>query len=61
MSPEETAIIERFNNATNSVAAKIRDLIANPPANDDEFNAALGTIATGLEALGANGAAQPVA
>ena len=61
MSPEETAIIERFNVATTAVATKLRDLVANPPANDAEFNSALEGIATGLEALGSGGTAPPVA
>lgn len=53
LSTAEQAIIDRFNTATSAVAQKIRDLMANPPADDVEFNVALSAIADGLDALGA--------
>lgn len=53
LSAAETAIVARFNTATSKVADRIRDLIANPPADDADFNAALGALADGLDALGA--------
>lgn len=59
LSAAEQALIERFNVATNAIAAKIQQLIDNPPADDAEFNSVLQGIATGLEALGAPGSPLP--
>lgn len=59
-STAEQAIIDRFNTATNVVAARIRELVSNPP-DDTEFNAQLESIASGLEALGAPGTPLPPA
>ncbi len=57
----EQAIVDRFNAATNAVAQKIRDLIAAGVSDSPEFIAALGDLATGLEALGAPGTPLPPA
>ena len=59
LSASETALIERFNVATSALAAKIQQLIDNPPPDDAEFNNVLAGIAAGLEALGQNGAPPP--
>lgn len=53
LSTAEQAIVDRFNTATTAIANRIRDLIANPPADDAEFNSVLSGIADGLDALGA--------
>lgn len=58
LTPEQQAIAKRFDDATTAVAAKIRDLIANPPSQA-EFLTRLGEIATGLEQLGAPGQPLP--
>lgn len=55
LSAAELALIERFNTATNAIAAKINDLINNRPEDDEDFNAQLRDLAAGLEALGAGG------
>ena len=54
ISPEEQALLDRFDAATTAIANRIRDLVANPPAspNDAAFNAKLTAIADGLDALG---------
>ena len=60
ISSAEAQLISRFNDATNSIAAKIQGLINDPP-DDAEFNTQLSAIAAGLEALGANGEPPPAA
>lgn len=59
LSDAEQALIERFNLATSAVAQRIKDLVANPPANDAEFNTQLTSIADGLDALGKPGEPLP--
>jgi len=59
LSANEQALVDRFNAATNAIAARIQALIDNPPADDAELNTKLGEIVTGLEALGAPGQPLP--
>lgn len=54
----EQQVVDRFNAATSAIAAKIKDLIANPPS-EAEFTKQLTAIADGLDALGAPGTPLP--
>ena len=53
ISAAEQRIVDRFNAETTRIANLIRDLLANPPADDTEFNTVLEGIAAQLEAVGA--------
>lgn len=59
LSAAEQTIVDRFNTATSAVAAKIQQLIDNPPADDAEFNARLQELADGLDKLGQPGQPLP--
>lgn len=50
ISPAEQAILDRLRAGIAAAAARIRDLIDNPP-DDAAFDTQLDDIATGLEAL----------
>lgn len=51
LSAAETALLARLKAGLAGAAKRIQDLVTNPPADDAEFNTALGEVATGLEAL----------
>lgn len=51
ISTAEQALLQRFDAATSALAAKIQELIDNPP-DDAEFDTRLAAIADGLEAMG---------